>query len=82
MDKPKLTAQQMAFMDVFYKMALYLAPVTATSGAVRVIPGSQRYGDRFAENLHPADFTHPRGANDTERSFSNAVFFASLRSIH
>jgi ectoine hydroxylase-related dioxygenase (phytanoyl-CoA dioxygenase family) len=36
---------------VFYKMALYLDPVTASSGALRVIPGSQRYGDRFAEDL-------------------------------
>jgi len=36
---------------IFYKMALYLDPVTATSGALRVIPGSQRYGDVFAEAL-------------------------------
>lgn len=36
---------------IFYKMALYLDPVTATSGALRVIPGSQRYGDAFAEAL-------------------------------
>jgi ectoine hydroxylase-related dioxygenase (phytanoyl-CoA dioxygenase family) len=35
----------------FYKMALYLDPVTATSGALRVVPGSQRYGDGFAEDL-------------------------------
>jgi hypothetical protein len=36
---------------VFYKMALYLDPVTGGSGALRVIPGSQHYGDRFAEEL-------------------------------
>jgi hypothetical protein len=36
---------------VFYKMALYLDAVTANSGALRVIPGSQRYGDRYAEDL-------------------------------
>lgn len=36
---------------IFYKMALYLDPVTATSGALRVIPGSQHYGDAFAEAL-------------------------------
>ena len=36
---------------IFYKMALYLDPVTATSGALRVIPGSQHYGDTFAEAL-------------------------------
>lgn len=36
---------------VFYKMALYLDPVTASSGALRVIPGSQRYGDHYAEDL-------------------------------
>ena len=38
----------------FYKMALYLDPVTATSGALRVIPGSHRYGDSFAEDLQNA----------------------------
>lgn len=36
---------------IFYKLALYLDPVTATSGALRVIPGSQHYGDNFAEAL-------------------------------
>jgi hypothetical protein len=36
---------------IFYKMALYLDPVTATTGALRVIPGSHRYGDSYAEDL-------------------------------
>jgi Phytanoyl-CoA dioxygenase (PhyH) len=36
---------------VFYKLALYLDPVGANSGALRVIPGSHRHGDRFAEDL-------------------------------
>ena len=36
---------------LFYKMALYLDPVNASTGALRVIPGSYRYGDRFAEDL-------------------------------
>jgi hypothetical protein len=36
---------------IFYKLALYLDPVTASSGALRVIPGSQHYGDQFAEAL-------------------------------
>ena len=36
---------------IFYKMALYLDPVTATSGALRVVPGSQHYGDEYAEAL-------------------------------
>ncbi len=36
---------------IFYKLAFYLDPVTATSGALRVIPGSQHYGDQFAEML-------------------------------
>lgn len=36
---------------IFYKLALYLDPVTATSGALRVIPGSQHYGDEYAEAL-------------------------------
>lgn len=36
---------------VFYKMALYLDPVSRDTGALRVIPGSHRYGDRFAEDL-------------------------------
>ncbi|MEZ4707022.1 MAG: phytanoyl-CoA dioxygenase family protein [Caldilineaceae bacterium] len=46
---------------VFYKMALYLDPVTAESGALRVIPGSQHYGDRFAEALQ----ANLRGAPET-----------------
>jgi hypothetical protein len=36
---------------VFYKMALYLDPVDAASGALRVVPGSHRYGDQFAEDM-------------------------------
>ncbi len=36
---------------VFYKLARYLDPVAATSGALRVIPGSHRYNDRFAEDM-------------------------------
>jgi ectoine hydroxylase-related dioxygenase (phytanoyl-CoA dioxygenase family) len=35
----------------YYKLALYLDPVSAATGALRVIPGSHRYGDRFAEDL-------------------------------
>ena len=38
----------------FYKMALYLDPVTAISGALRVIPGSYRYDDSFAQGLQNA----------------------------
>jgi ectoine hydroxylase-related dioxygenase (phytanoyl-CoA dioxygenase family) len=38
----------------FYKMALYLDPVSAVTGALRVIPGSHRYGDSFAEDLQKA----------------------------
>ncbi|MEZ4860730.1 MAG: phytanoyl-CoA dioxygenase family protein [Caldilineaceae bacterium] len=44
---------------IFYKMALYLDPVTATSGALRVIPGSQQYGDQFAEALQAMLRTAP-----------------------
>lgn len=36
---------------VFFKMALYLDPVNSDSGALRVIPGSHRYGDAYAESL-------------------------------
>jgi Phytanoyl-CoA dioxygenase (PhyH) len=36
---------------VFFKMALYLDPLTRDTGALRVIPGSHRYGDRYAEAL-------------------------------
>jgi hypothetical protein len=39
---------------LFYKLALYLDPVDAASGALRVIPGSHRYGDSFAMDLHTA----------------------------
>ena len=36
---------------LFYKMALYLDEVKADTGALSVVPGSHRYGDRFAEDL-------------------------------
>lgn len=36
---------------IFYKLALYLDPLTRDTGALRVIPGSHRYGDRYAEAL-------------------------------
>ena len=36
---------------IFYKMALYLDPLNRDTGALRVIPGSQKYGDVFAEAL-------------------------------
>ena len=35
----------------FYKMALYLDPLTADTGAVRFIPGSHRYGEIYAETV-------------------------------
>jgi hypothetical protein len=35
----------------YYKMAFYLDPLTAKTGAVRFIPGSHRYGDKYAETL-------------------------------
>lgn len=35
----------------FYKMALYLDPLTADTGAVRFIPGSHRYGEAYAETV-------------------------------
>jgi len=44
---------------IFYKLALYLDPVTATSGALRVIPGSHRYGDQYAEQLQSSLRTAP-----------------------
>lgn len=36
---------------LYYKMAFYLDPLTASSGALRVIPGSHRYGEGFAEDV-------------------------------
>ena len=35
----------------YYKMAFYLDPLTAESGAVRFIPGSHRYGEGYADAL-------------------------------
>lgn len=34
------------------KIAFYLDPVGPESGCLRVIPGSHRFGDRFADELH------------------------------
>lgn len=39
---------------VFYKLAFYLDPVAANTGALRVIPGSHRHGEPFAMDLHQA----------------------------
>jgi len=36
---------------VYYKMALYLDPLTRETGALRVIPGSHRYGEGYAEEV-------------------------------
>lgn len=36
----------------FYKMAIYLDPMTKDTGALRVIPGSHRFGEGFAETVH------------------------------
>jgi hypothetical protein len=38
----------------FYKLAFYLDPVDAHTGALRVIPGSHRWGEPFAMQLHKA----------------------------
>ncbi|MCA0457840.1 MAG: phytanoyl-CoA dioxygenase family protein [Chloroflexi bacterium] len=35
----------------YYKMAFYLDPLTRSSGALRVIPGSHRFGEPYAEGL-------------------------------
>ena len=36
----------------FYKMAVYLDPLRADTGALRVIPGSHHFGEGFAESVH------------------------------
>ena len=36
----------------FYKFAIYLDPMTRDSGALRVIPGSHRAGEPYAEIIH------------------------------
>lgn len=36
---------------VYYKIAFYLDPLTHATGALRVIPGSHKYGDQYAEAL-------------------------------
>jgi len=36
----------------FYKMAIYLDTMTKDTGALRVIPGSHRFGDEYAEMIH------------------------------
>lgn len=35
----------------YYKMAFYLDPLTRSNGALRVIPGSHRFGEGYAEGL-------------------------------
>lgn len=36
---------------IYYKMALYLDPLNSETGAIRVIPGSHRYGEGYAEQV-------------------------------
>lgn len=36
----------------FYKMGIYLDPLRADTGALRIIPGSHRFGEGFAESVH------------------------------
>ena len=36
----------------FYKLGIYLDPVDGESGALRVIPGSHRFGERYADEVH------------------------------
>ena len=36
---------------IYYKMALYLDPLNSETGAIRVIPGSHRYGEGYAEQM-------------------------------
>ena len=36
----------------FFKMAIYLDPMTKDTGALRVIPGSHRFGEGYAETVH------------------------------
>jgi len=38
----------------FYKLAFYLDPVDANTGALRVVPGSHRWGEGFAMQLQEA----------------------------
>lgn len=46
-----------------FKMAFYLDPVTKETGCLRVIPGSHKYGDVFADSLEGRDTSdNPSGA--------------------
>ena len=36
---------------IYYKMALYLDPLTRETGSLRVVPGSHRYGEGYAEEI-------------------------------
>jgi len=36
----------------FYKMAIYLDKMTQDTGALRIIPGSHRFGEGFSETVH------------------------------
>ena len=36
---------------VYYKLAFYLDPLNEDTGAIRVMPGSHKYGDKYAELL-------------------------------
>ena len=50
---------------VSLKMAFYLDPVTRDTGCLRVVPGSHRFGDAFAEALE-AGYRHTRDGGAVE----------------
>jgi hypothetical protein len=42
----------MSLQHPYVKIALYLDPLTRDTGALRVIPGSHLFGDRFTDQVH------------------------------
>ena len=53
---------------IYFKMAFYLDPLTRDSGALRVIPGSHRYGDAYAEALERKPGSGSRGRTGASRA--------------
>ena len=66
---------------LFYKLAIYLDPVTRDTGALRVIPGSHRCGEGYADVLDRRLINHKSRTRYEGRGYYKATLGADGRHI-
>ena len=67
--------------SLFYKLAIYLDPVTRDTGALRVIPGSHRYVEGYADVLDRHLINHKSRTRYEGRGYYKATLGVDGRSI-